>query len=779
MENRNNRGRNQGGGGSRRRYPHAWSPYNFVPLPSAPLSAELSQTDDTKDKNPIPQRYDEYTAERHTGYFNVTLKTETPLFVRGMLTVTEQESGVEIRKNPNAFSVDNKLPLIPGSSLRGMIRTLVEIVTNSKMHFVSDNKLVYRAIYYADALANDYRRITAGVISGKEYIYPSRQMQGGYLQKGESESGWVIQPAKSPHGESIALVDREDVLSAGIAERPTLKTYPVGIKPATARIVHTGKEGVKLHIALANGISKKTDAGYESATLIISNTVGKIGGRGSNRRWYPAIYEAAPETVDAIPISQQMWDDFIKDRDLNRGIANRKLENPGDVLFYLLDNKGELLFFGPTMFFRIPYEKNIGSLMPESIRQKTSQLDYTEALFGYVSEQDEKRTPSAYAGRISVTSAYVTPDSPHYDAPFDETIIPKILSSPKPTTFQHYLEQPDEAKGLNGDVSKLHHYGNAKAKIRGHKLYWRQLIQSAKAVAETDPNKNPETSTQHTIMQPVRKDVQFAFKLHFENLTDAELGALIWVLTFGGAAEARHQLGMGKPFGLGVVKLAPELVLTPRRERETGRYGKLFHDDGRWFSAEKLADENELTDFVNEFKSKIPNFDEQPRIKELMVLVQKQEPNPVLFNYMQIEGYDEYGEKHNQYQGRPVLQHPTELLQQIQQEMQQLQEQKKLASIDEIKARVLKSGLEVGDIVGGELSGSKGGWNPDNSQFWFTPRKFYHNAGAFSLSQEIRDDYEGRVSISKDSLSTRDIKARVIEIDTARNPVRLICEWVD
>jgi len=673
--------------------------------------------------------------------------------------------------------------LLPGASLAGALRHYLltrELGYRTADNSTKDDKRLATALFgealddntermesrviVNDALVEDYRAITTDKLGNKEYRYPSHQMQGGYLQRGDSGSGWVIQPAKSQHGESIALVDR-DVIAARISETPKLVTHSVGIQPATARKVHTGKEGVKLHIAQANGISKKTGSGYEPATLIISNTVGKIGGKGSNRTWYPAIYEA-DKRAEPLPISQTMWDDFIKDRDLNRGIANRKLEKPGDVLFYLLDDKGELLFFGPTMFFRIPYGNSIGALMPTALQRQNTQIDYAEAMFGYVSEKDETRNPSAYAGRISMTSAKVTEDSPHRDNPFDETVIPKILSSPKPTTFQHYLEQPN---GKDTSEQDLHHYGNPKAKLRGHKLYWRQMIKSAREVKEPDNSKNPDTSTQHTIIQPVRPEVEFAFKLHFENLSDAELGALIWVLTLGGEAEARHQLGMGKPLGLGVVKLEPELILTKRHERETGRYGKLFDDDGSWLRAERCVDKNEQTDFVNEFKNKIPDFDEQQRIKELMALVQKQEPSAALFSYMQIT-------PDNDYQGRPVLPTPTEVAEQIEANMQAVQEQQRLASIDDIKARIQRDGLDVGDIIGGNIN--KSSWLSDG-EFWFSPRKFYHDEGAFSLSQEIRGGYEAFVSYSRDKVNTREVKARIVEIDDSNQPIQLICEWVD
>ncbi len=321
----------------------------------------------------------------------------------------------------------------------------------------------------------------------------------------------------------------------------------------------------------------------------------------------------------------------------------------GRPIFYI-EQGGQVIHFGHTPNFRIaPLVIEDDKLravtpqdrIPRDLRQDNPRLDYAEALFGYVSE--ESHVPSAYAGRVFVTSAYVTQEQGDY---FDETIVPRILASPKPTTFQHYLEQPD---GWQTPTHQLRHYGDA-TRLRGHKLYWRQMIADLKSVQESDTDKNPDTSTQHTIIKPVRKDVQFAFKVYFENLTDAELGALAWVLTFDGDSEARHQLGMGKPFGLGVVKLETMLVLTSRRER----YSRLFDEQGHWFSAEYSVEPQEHTAFIGAFKEKIGNFDKK-RIQELQILVRKQELKSRKFSYMRIES-----ERGNDYQGRPVLPRPSD-----------------------------------------------------------------------------------------------------------------------
>lgn len=53
--------------------------------------------------------------------------------------------------------------MIPGSSLRGMLRSLVEIITYSKVSKISDHSLVYRAVADISILRPTYRdRMTRG-----------------------------------------------------------------------------------------------------------------------------------------------------------------------------------------------------------------------------------------------------------------------------------------------------------------------------------------------------------------------------------------------------------------------------------------------------------------------------------------------------------------------------------------------------------------------------------------------------------------------------------------
>jgi hypothetical protein len=107
--------------------------------------------------------------------------------------------------------------------------------------------------------------------------------------------------------------------------------------------------------------------------------------------------------------------------------------------------------------------------------------------------------------------------------------------------------------------------------------------------------------------------------------------------------------------------------------------------------------------------------------------------------------------------------------------MQAVQEQQRLASIDDIKARIQNDGLDVGDIIGGNIN--KSSWLSD-SEFWFSPKKLHYGDDAVSLSQ-LNLEYEAHVFIDRNNVNGREVKARIVEIDDSNQPIQLICEWVD
>ena len=97
-------------------------PYNFVSL---------------KDKNDVVDR-GERKLGTNTGKLVCKLKNKTPLFIMGE---SEQDSKGHTKE---WFYREKGIPIIPASSLKGAIRNVIDVLTNSVIRNVEDEKLEQR-----------------------------------------------------------------------------------------------------------------------------------------------------------------------------------------------------------------------------------------------------------------------------------------------------------------------------------------------------------------------------------------------------------------------------------------------------------------------------------------------------------------------------------------------------------------------------------------------------------------------------------------------------------
>jgi len=635
----------------------AHAPYNFVPLPGKVV---------TVDAVGIPG-HDVYSG--YTGHIDCVLETRSPLYTRcAMNPEFFRQWGdasfhelPEAQKNERArfFSLgDAEHPVIPGSSLRGMVRALIEIAGYGKMQWVTDEQLVYRAVGDPSSLGQHYRQQLLGESKTSQPTthlnYPSPNVKGGYLIRHKGE--WAIQPAREIQGETFVHVEYRmaDIVTRGADQQDV---YDVYVVPASRRSSNRGRRGpgdLILDLALTPRILPGTaavPAGMEPAKLVVS-------GRMSGKHWHCAIYER-DQSSKPIPIPDEMWRVYHEDSEMTRGFPTRKLGKEGDPLFYLVDRNGSLVFFGPTMMFRLPYPNIALGLVSPRLQQKTT-VDLAEAVFGYVpdGERGEGR-----AGRVFFGDA-------HFESAQDgvwlseKPITPQVLGSPKPTTFQHYLVQ-DKSKGHDPDVKQqLAHYATSpeETTIRGHKLYWHQDEVGLDEIQET-PRKIAKAPRQYTRIKPVKAGVTFRFRLYFENLRDFELGALLWALTLPGETgqDYCHSLGMGKPLGLGAVKITPTLYLSDRTDRYTQLFAEADWQRGEKEDPDKQRLIRTFEDFVlkgmdAQERGQAYSLKEVERIKMLFKMLEWPGPARSLTEYMLIESKDG-----NEYKERPALPDPLHI----------------------------------------------------------------------------------------------------------------------
>lgn len=664
----------------------AVAPYNFVPLPDQVVPAEQQCAIDQS----------VYHADRHTGHIACTLTTETPLYVRCALTTAqfrqaeeekkpehldEQRDWRQLAKNtPDFFYTANvETPVIPGSSLRGMLRALVEIVSYGKMDRVTDQQhYFFRAVAAKtdDPLAKPYRNLLKSV-------------RAGYLiQRGQD---WFICPAQTIGIDSFIKVRERDIPHSLSLIRMNESNY----RPQYIEVSFTHKRTPNGRIVVdrIDKIGVYPNRGWlvTSGNMLETN---RTDGR-TNRKNHVVVLERG---TGEIPIDRQAVIDYrsgltefqkgptdiqpINKRPFSEQMGMLK---DGRPVFFCEPVRGEAIhFFGHSPNFRVPYwrrdVKHAATpidLIPLEIRRgqdDTNQppvTDIAEALFGHVSRNTSDDSRKPIAGRVFFSDAVL--QSEQENVLYNEPLTPQILATPKPTTFQHYLVQTQPERIQTGTVVRgnpiyqlplAHYQSNVpdETVARGHKLYWHKGGQPDIKL----PSYQLETNeSQKTRIRPVKPGTIFTFTIHFENLSDRELGSLLWVLQLAADDRYRLSLGMGKPLGMGAVKIESKVVLSNREER----YTTLFSEDG-WAMNERGITSEEKVEFVSAFTQYvlresgeaeygISQLSDTLRMQCLLALLAWSGLPEEQTSYMQIE----IGPgRINQYKERRVLPSPLQVI---------------------------------------------------------------------------------------------------------------------
>lgn len=658
----------------------ARAPYNFIP-PADPMITFAAD-----ERNPLVVDQSRYQNGRWTGWIDVTLTTRSPLYVRGALTPSDHEkmerqekSGEQdntphldkVRNRPDFFHTgDPSKPVIPGSSLRGMIRSLAEILGHGKLKPVMNTPLVYRAVGDTSSHGEAYRKLLMVEEPDRKHYY-TPLFKAGYIRYKQETGRWYIQPAQeTADGATYGRINHRRIpqgrLQPWHKSRNAQELY-VRFGPLDFQEV----KGSFLHIKYAKvpEASSSSDSGLTQAVLVRS---GHMFSKKTEAVFLPPNED---DTVPWIPIPDGSDPDDARDlvtayRDQVTPEQEKLLGRDGVLLdyqpvFYLVQNGNLLFFFGHTQMFRMPYPRSPQEFLPPP-HWDDSRMDFAEAMFGTARGKAE----TGLAGRIFISDARLRNEQ-EKDVwlPGNPVVIPKVLSSPKPTTFQHYLAQP------NPDVPQgkgLHTYNSSPAQttLRGHKLYWHKGREVNRAdFAENERDIVRQKDKIHTQIKPVREGVQFTFKVYFENLLPAELGLLWWTIALPvtDGREYCHKLGMGKPLGLGAVKLEPTLHLI---QPET-RYANLFdipESPSDWAAGEADLTQQALDEAISNFETFILRRSKRPeakladtdRVRMLFAMLAWPGPHPENTRYMEIERPDPQAKwgKTNEYKERPVLPDP-------------------------------------------------------------------------------------------------------------------------
>lgn len=590
--------RNQsGGGGGRTTYapkgatrkdPPNFEPtagYRFVDLPDvvAKPDGAISQT------TPVPGGV--------SATIHVAWAVETPLLIGA-------EKGANGIVEPMTLAGSTDW-VIPGATLRGMLRTSVEIVALARIGAVD-------------------RHLRFGLRDFDHHAYAHRSevsklasVQAGWLtwEDGDREGKgtWYLTPiGKNWAHVPIAsdLLGRGDV--KGWSGRSLLEKYDaVGMCRADGSIDFRRTEEFGAPIPDSQGRPASSPGHGRKGVLVFS---GKLPG-GGNKKYEYVFFDVAGGAP--VPIAEDVKQLFLR---LHTKPAKNRVEPDGSwkdltktlaaggrvPVFHVGDPtrggdpwKSGGFFFGLTRLFKVPHERSIGDVIADQKEHALPSLveveseagaprrwrygaDFVENLFGYVLDGKdvtfEGEAPAndrlatslvARKGRIAFEFAHLAETC--VAAPSETVQL--ILSAPRASYAPFYLR----AKGAKDYSSK------EAPRIAGRKRYvprWpsgtpfrtvledmrRQGVEQMRAAGLLGKKNDNVVSTLRFLEPKGGRELRFTSRIRLHNVTAEELGAVLFALTHGGdpTKPYRHMIGRARAFGAGQMRVASaRLVVTP------------------------------------------------------------------------------------------------------------------------------------------------------------------------------------------------------------------------
>lgn len=578
------------------------NPYNFIPL----------------GKNCKRRSPETNGSNCYTGYFECSIRLLTPLFIPNTSSTVRLLRKNEIiededRRGYDFFSYDDWSgngpckgrfpsppcnPVIPGSELRGVLRSVHEAAFNGCMSSVDMNRALSRrcseikeaGVLYWDKKFKEWRLKPCEI--GRLRV---EQRKAEKKDRFESVMLSADDYARCKEGQEIWVKT---------GERKIVKYYKISCEPKEQKsgapkkgYLHKGE-----HI-----VRKKYETVFiessENESLIVSN-----------------------EDVELLERVLREYQDGSKNQKAKdkTWYPEYKISRERTLVYYSKAQNGHV-YMCPACIGREAFVKTIGALLEKNGGYQPCsgvELCPTCQTFGMM-EKEERPNTHAYGSKVRITDAVLANPVKDSSSLFLEPIVLSELGEPRPSAVEFYTKSPyqrnerlkDGKKGYwtydykceikNGELrEKRIQLDENQPMIRGRKFYWHSEV-------ELEKFKNNQVSTMQQRIRPMKPtdmaDPQsiFQFRVYFEELNKKQLQQLKWTLDFGNPACA-HKIGRAKPLGFGSV----QITVNSLRIRE------INENTGVW----KITSigENEDVSFKKFFKNSEFNSKEIPN--ELLIM---------------------------------------------------------------------------------------------------------------------------------------------------------------
>jgi len=536
------------------------NPYNFVPALPRNIDGELGD-------HP-PSGHSSYLDNYWSGRISVTLTTVTPLLIPD----AAKAEGTDHKIYPIRLDADGK-PYLPPTSIKGMLRSAYETVTNSRLSiFVKheerlavrmstrnellparveceNNQLFLRLMEQPDVLGNTAR-------------LPRYQKTSHLRDKGESKE--AIKYADSDqlpqHGDAVwvrlnnGLVTR--IKNWDITAPEDGKWFKGWVFVTGANI--NGKRYERVFIENNNVTTITVTTEMQSLWQELINNYQKTHIKDLETR--RKNHQSPQDYLGSKP-GETGWSRHVYE-------AN-ELELKEGTLCYVEIKDSKVTGLFPVSISRRLYNVSPNELLDNSLKpaSEINCLSPADRVFGWVNQNGN----GSYKGNLRINSVECNSDYP-VEAFGNNGFPLAILGEPKPQQARFYIAKDSQGTALDKGISKEDTY-QSNYSLRGRKVYphhnnlpsqyWDQPIEDRTQVEQNGyfqeyrrPKKNyleQKDDQNRSIQAWVKPNITFSFNIDITNLSYVELGALLWLLSL--PENHYHRLGSGKPLGFGSIKL--------------------------------------------------------------------------------------------------------------------------------------------------------------------------------------------------------------------------------
>lgn len=505
----------------------------------------------------------------HNGKIKCSLKNLTPIFI-GNKTDEKEERTLTLKVEGNEKYV------IPASTLKGEIRNIIEVLTTSCIKNVEEERLDYRG-------SAGERTNVFGIIKK----FPTA-----------NDDGIIIEADKvKVNRKKILFNYKPGFYPVKVANNSLVKDY---IRKGKLKPNYKKGEDDPNAINFPDEFKEVQQGGTINAVLWVSSFI-------PNKRYEKLLIPnekhysfSKSDYEDLLYLIKQRKETEEKKPPKDRENFYIDDLKEGDTIIFEVNEKGKIENFSFSEIPRLRYKMSPLDLVPKQFHPCTSEeLCFACRLFGTIGDHSEnKNGEKKQEGIVSMSSKIFISDALSIDnknKEFEKKLILKSLGEPHPSLTRFYLE--NNGSYLEG------------SKIRGRKFYWhhQDKIESGKNYNNyLKTISDPAPSTTNSTIWFLEPDQNFEFEVAFKDLTDEELGILIYSLEL--EQNLLHKFGKAKAFGLG----SCEIKITDCLLESSEKYNSFVK------AYEKLDKEKYLKIAKDKYKL---DTDERKEIKELKAIL--------------------------------------------------------------------------------------------------------------------------------------------------------------